>query len=311
MIEKSSFTYRLFGLNISSEIECPEIPQTKGDPDVFILLNKIPSHFVTNEPYLYFWQTTTEYFYLGIRDLAKYLVINGNQIIIETAHKFDPVALRIFLLGTVFGALLHQRNLFPLHASVVRKNRLTIGFAGKQGIGKSTIAACFVKHGYTLLTDDVCPMTITKDLIPFVQPGYPIIKLSKNSISLLHYENHSEREFHHRTQKYRCQVTAFSHTTSQLNVLVILTHCDHTICSSITPLHGSNKVRALLENTYRLEQIHQMGKSLPHFRYCTDIARNVILFEMKINRERLDPTTMFQLIEKTAADAMKADADVG
>ena len=66
-----------------------------------------------------------------------------------------PADVRLFLLGSVWGALALQRGLLPLHASAVGRGRTVHAFTGPPGAGKSTLAAALAARGYPLFTDDM------------------------------------------------------------------------------------------------------------------------------------------------------------
>ena len=85
---------------------------------------------------------------------------------------------RLFLLGSVMGALLHQRGWLPLHGSAIRLPDGTAAiFMGPSGVGKSTLAAAFRRRGYAVAADDVSLIFTGADGSPLLQPAYPELKL--------------------------------------------------------------------------------------------------------------------------------------
>ena len=48
---------------------------------------------------------------------------------------------RVFLLGSCIGALLHQRGILVLHAGAIHTDKGAVLFTGPWGIGKSTLLA--------------------------------------------------------------------------------------------------------------------------------------------------------------------------
>ena len=91
----------------------------------------------------------------------------------------------IFILGTVFGILLHQREQIVLHASAVRVNGKAVLFCGPSGAGKSTLAAALAQHGYPLVTDDFCTIALNGSGPPLVHPDGRQLKLWAQAIERL------------------------------------------------------------------------------------------------------------------------------
>jgi hypothetical protein len=98
---------------------------------------------------------------LDVPGVARYRVEDGNCILIEPLPESSVEMIRLFLLGSMMGALLYQRGLFPLHGSAVETPWGGMVFVGAQGAGKSTLAAEFHRCGYRLLSDDVCAVQKT------------------------------------------------------------------------------------------------------------------------------------------------------
>ncbi len=142
--------YKTYGLTIDSEISLPElIPQTnRNEQDaarasqqgiVQIRLGAVPEQLEhpTGQGVLY--QASANQFLLSMNHIARYLVRNGNEIIIQPALNALESDIRVFLLGSVFGALLHQRELLVLHASAIGTDAGAVLFTGPSGIGRCSV----------------------------------------------------------------------------------------------------------------------------------------------------------------------------
>ena len=87
--------------------------------------------------------------------LQRFLMHAGREIIFEAEDAAQHEA-AIFLLGSAFGILLHQRGHFVLHASAIVVRGQAVLLCGPSGCGKSTLAAALVDRGYSFVNDDVC-----------------------------------------------------------------------------------------------------------------------------------------------------------
>ena len=87
------------------------------------------------------------------------------------------------------GAICTQRKNLPLHGSAVVMNGKAYAFVGESGAGKSTLASAFLSKDYRLLSDDVIPVTLSPDHIPYITPAYPQQKLWLESLNELGLES--------------------------------------------------------------------------------------------------------------------------
>ena len=131
---------RIFGLVIDSEVSFDNLSAAPpgAAPDVIIRRG-----LVGDNPDLV------------IAEAESFRVTDGREIIIEAREGVPERNLRLFLLGSAMGLILHQRGLLPLHANAVALDGRAIAIAGASGAGKSTLAASFARHGHQIVGDDV------------------------------------------------------------------------------------------------------------------------------------------------------------
>lgn len=91
----------------------------------------------------------------------------------------------LYLLGPVMGLVLRLRGRACLHASVVKIGDGAIAIAGSSGSGKSTTAAVFARLGFSILSDDVAPLSYEHGRF-MIDAGYPRLRLWPESVRSLY-----------------------------------------------------------------------------------------------------------------------------
>ena len=172
-IRSDSHIYRSSGLRLVSEIALPGLildPDCDDDFDVVVRYGPVPESLPGAVAVGPTWQILDGTFLVTIPGVARFLLTGGREIVVELIPGSTPQDVAIFLIGTVFGILLHQREHIVLHASAVRVGAKAVLFCGASGAGKSTIAAALGGHGFPLVTDDVCAVALDGEKGPVVLP---------------------------------------------------------------------------------------------------------------------------------------------
>ena len=142
--------YRVSGLSVASEIALPGL--IAGGPErtaqVTIRRGPVPESLRAASASGPTWQIAGKQFLLRIPDIARFLLTDGSEIVVAPETEAGAADIPIFILGTAFGILLHQREHIVLHASAVRVGDKAVLFCGSSGAGKSTLAAALAQRGY-------------------------------------------------------------------------------------------------------------------------------------------------------------------
>ena len=166
--------YSLFGLQLDSDLPLPELFEAAADPpaDVRIEVGAVP----VDGEFEAGLHAVDGGALLVIDKVARYFVGDGSRIVIEPDEFASERNVRLFLLGSVFGLLLHQRRMLPLHANAVEIDGSVAAFMGRSGAGKSTLAAWLNDRGFPLIADDVAVVDF-EGATPFIVPGLPRLRL--------------------------------------------------------------------------------------------------------------------------------------
>jgi hypothetical protein len=211
---------------------------------------------------------------LDVQDVGRFLVKSGREIIIDRAAGVSDRNLRVYLLGSAFGAVLHQRGVLALHANAVVIDGKVFAFIGHSGAGKSTLAAWFHARGHIVLADDVCAVSFASDGQPVALPGVPRLRLWKDALD---HAGQDSRDFElsfDGADKY--DVPAPLKAEQEATPLAACYWLDEPEIAgplTIDRVTGAKAVEVLMTNTYRGCFATLLGRSATHMQSCVRLAK--------------------------------------
>lgn len=292
------FRYKAFGLYIESEMEIPEFLPTSEEPEVFICLGEVPAQLVSPQFIGVRFQASPDQFLLRVDNIANYYAEAGHTITVQPGENSEMADVRLFLLGSVFGALIHQRGLLPMHGSSLVFGESAIIFSGVSGAGKSTLAAGFIKRGYKILSDDISVVSLSKQNLPAVSAGYPQMKLWADSLEKLGIDPNSLSRVRKQLNKHNLEVAdAFESAKLPLSGIYIL-HTKNSQGIDIEELKGIEKFNALKNNTYRLNFVRGLGNTEANFNHLSAIAQNCFVRRLSRPSKGFSTDSIIDIIRK-------------
>lgn len=268
-----TYHYHTFGLNIQSEIALPELLTTAATviSDVQIKIGKTPTTLPNCLKRGVTYEVAEQQFLLDLKDIARFYVSNGDSIIIEPKAGSVEGDIRLFLLGSCLGAILHQRKTLALHASAIVHDGKAVLFTGISGAGKSTTANAFRLCGHKILTDDICPIQFI-DGKPYALSGYPQSKLWEDSLEQMKIQYDHLQHIRSGIHKRRIPIIdAFVKEPTEIKALYILNTHNKDVVESFE-VDNANKFRLIKNMTYRRYLLKDMGVQSCHFMNVSQLA---------------------------------------
>lgn len=262
--------YGVFGLRLRSEIALPELFPATGarGPDVTIRFGQVEGEQAI----------TPESIRLVVPKVASYLVRGGREIVIDPVPGCSDRNIRLFLLGSALGGILHQRGLLPLHANAIEIDGRAIAFMGHSGAGKSTMAAWFLDRGYRVLADDVCVVTMDKGGRPLAHRGIPRLRLWREAIEVSGRTTEDYELSFDDMDKYNVPTPRPEDLGPVPLDHIYLLHKAEDGAAGVRRLTGIEAVDALVANTYRGGYVGRIGATRRHLEACLALVRTVPVF---------------------------------
>lgn len=274
--------YSVSGLSVESEIALPGVIVLAADrrPDVTIRRRPVPEALENPVATGPTWQMAGKQFLLRIPDIARFLLDDGREIAFEPESDTAAADIPIFILGTVFGILLHQREQIVLHASAVRVNGKAVLFCGPSGAGKSTLAAALAQRGYPLMTDDVCAIAVSDSGTPTVHPDGRQLKLWANSIEQLDLAERRGERVRHRLEKFFVEPHEAFSEALPLGAVYTLREARPPYAPGIERPNVVDAALILRRSAYRPMIVTQMDQRAHYFHAATSIANVAGVFHL-------------------------------
>jgi hypothetical protein len=292
--------YKAFGLTISSEIEFPELiglDTLKPSVDISIEYRDLLKYWNDNANKDYFCLVEEQSVWIHVPDTAIFCIEKGKKILVSPIKSNQDAKIRLYILGTCMGALLLQRRVIPLHGSAIAINNRAYGIVGESGAGKSTLAASFLEKGFTLLSDDIIPISLING-IPMVTPAYPQQKLWKESLDAFSVSSDQFSAIFDRETKYIVPVPAsFELNQMPLEAVFELIKGEDEII--LRPLNKLEQLRKLYEHTFRSFLIERLNLLEWHFHITAAISNKVKMYQLTRPTSRFSAEELSDLILRT------------
>ena len=273
--------YCVSGLSVGSEIVLPglsSLAPVSDTPDVTIRNRPVPAALENAGASGPTWQIAGNQFLLRIPEIARFLLSEGRDIAFEAEGGTEPQDISIFLLGTVFGILLHQREQIVLHASTVRVNGKAVLFCGSSGAGKSTIAAALAQRGYPLVTDDFCAISMSAGQVPMVHSDGRQLKLWAQAIDNLELAERRGERVRSRLEKFYVEPDETFAEPLPLGAVYALREARPPHAPGIERPNVVDAALILRRNAYRPLLVTRMGQRANYFHAATTIANSAGIF---------------------------------
>ena len=279
---------RAYELVFSSSFPIPEMlnidVEMRGEvtPDVVIGESEFPDHLPDALETSAVHEVNAQALLLRVDGVGRYLVREGREILIDV----DPAAtahdVRVYLLGTCLGVLLHQRGLLILHASGVVTDLGAIVFAGDSGAGKSTLLTELLRRGHKMIVDDVCAIRFDEESRPIVLPAYPRTRLWADAAARFEVDTTSLPRTRSSWDKFERQVPDqfWAHEAFLTHVFHLADPHDgeEFLLESLPPFEAFT---TLVDHTYRGLLLDGLDLRASHFELASRAAGSVKVIRVR------------------------------
>lgn len=300
------YFYKVYGLKVKSQMMINELTtlEDKDNIDVNIVYKPMPQDIKEkiskgrNSTY------EKQRMWFNIKGLATYCISNGNEVLIELHENADMQLVKVYILGSVLGMVLLQRNIVAIHGgSIVIDNKGYV-FTGDKGAGKSTLTTALRQRGYKFVADDVAAIDIGE--INKINPGFGYQKLCEDTMSKLGYDVSKYSPFRSDMNiKYIVPaLDSFVYDKVEFAGIFEVEASDDVNSVEIEEIKGTNKVNRIIKNIFRIEIMMYLGGMNPeYFKKCMEISKNVKYYKITRPKDKFTVDEQISFIEDVIFDS--------
>ena len=270
------YHYSAYNLNISSDIELPQLIEIPSDSISDVIIQRdshdqMPEDIAVDGPFI--GGIRGDDILLSWRSYGHFLVRSGEEILYAPAASGDIGALAAPLLGLVLGTLLHQRQVLTLHASAINYDGNAVAFVAHKGTGKSTTCASLYSRGYPIVTDDVLAVRFDDSDRVIVDPAFPTIKLHPDSVKSIGEDPLKFGRIAQTLEKrYVDASDRFAASSLPLRTIYVLENGDDFEVRELNPTEAFLQI---IEHSFLVRLLGRVAAGKEHFLDCERIVKSV------------------------------------
>lgn len=280
MLEKEHYKYKAFGLNLHSEIEIVALDKSDNESDVSICLGIVPKSIKDRLERSDQYQLSRTAFLFDIENVAKYLITDGKQIVIEPYTDADMDQITVYLLGTAMGVLFIQRNRIAIHGSAVGVDQRALIITGDCGAGKSSLTSAFRKNGFGFLADDISALSMKDDLQAFVHPAFPQQRLCTDTALQMGYDLETLKLASMEENKYIVNLEEAYIGEKMPLAAIVEIRIGTSEEVVLEELHGILKIKHIEKNIYCGSLYDNIGFTNTYYQALLLIAKNTAFYSV-------------------------------
>lgn len=296
--------YLAYGLVFESDLDLSPLKPLAVDrpADVSVRVQEVSKKGIAqpelSQPFV---QVGSNEVWLDIPDISRLLISDGKQILVDPCDSADAQTIRLFVLGSAMGAILHQRGFLVLHANAVYVDDGALLVAGESGAGKSTTAAVLHRMGYGVLSDDV----VAIDASGYIVGGFPQIKLWQDALDQLNIPNEGLQKIRLQEQKYSLPLPS-DYQEVRLPVKAVyfleIAADNQSDILELVSMGGIEKFEYLNSHTYRRQFMEGLGLKPGHLDLCTRVASMTHMARLVRPQKRVTLNEVAELILRDLRD---------
>ncbi|MEY4517865.1 MAG: hypothetical protein RLZZ499_464 [Cyanobacteriota bacterium] len=273
------YSYYAYGLGIHSDFEIPEFinKETPGDVSIVLNCDRLVEDYLPPEVIKKAWalHVDRQQGLVYVKDVGLFTLDHGSKIVFTPTSDASEAMIRFYLVGTVMAIILYQRQFLVLHGSVIEIDGQAVIFLGNSGDGKSSVAAALHARGYKLINDDVAPVSLEQEQA-ILQPGFPQIKMGRETAKVLNYDFESLPLVHPAEEKrnYRTQYNCVPKPMTIRRIYVL----GYSWEFAVKPIPHAMAVKELSRHSRPTTLYHQ-GDAL-HFFQCANLVKQQTIYHL-------------------------------
>ncbi len=253
------FYYKIFGVTVASDLPFPQLVVCDAAIQYDVLIESAEYSkeleeksaggvYEFGQKYSRFSNTT-----------CQFQVYDGNKLTYALTGKGHPEWLQTYILGYGMSMLALQREMLPIHCSVVADEKGAILIAGESGTGKSTTTTAFLKAGYTLMADDMAWADGEK-----VYPAFPYQKLCRDVVEREGYDLDELIYIDEQKDKFLARYRGEFSTEGRLMKGFILLHLTSEQKVTVQEVSGFDRLHVYVGNLFLRRLMTKEQKYAPY-----------------------------------------------